>query len=122
MTPYFYTRKPVAKILGVTTRTVSRYIAEGSLRARRGPHGYVVTAGAVRDFLRRRGGTPLRAVLRVEGTRQRVLARQLGISEPEFSAIVRGRRVPDAELAARIASVCGVPMEQLFSDRDRGAA
>jgi plasmid maintenance system antidote protein VapI len=122
MDSHFHTRKPVAAILGVTERTVSQLIANGKLKAHRGPHGYVVTARSVRKFLRTRGDTPLRAVLRVEKIRLRVLARYLEITEAAASAIVRGVREPNDKTVERIAGFLGRSVDEIFPDRGRGAA
>ena len=62
------------------------------------------------------------AAIRAAGLNQRNPASQLTIGEPELSAVVRGRRVPNQELAEKIAWIVGVPVEQLFPDRDREAS
>jgi transcriptional regulator with XRE-family HTH domain len=42
------------------------------------------------------------------------IARELGVSESALSSYLSGARIPSREIALRIASQCGIPLENLL--------
>jgi len=58
------------------------------------------------------------AYLEATGTTQRELADQLGITQGALSMIKNGQRVPRPELALRIHSLTGVPLETLLTRQE----
>lgn len=122
MNSHFHTLKAVAAILGVTQRTVSRWIVEGRLKAHKSPHGYVVTARSVRRFLWQRRATPMRVVLRAEKLHLSDLAYVLQFSNAVTSALVRGVVILDLKTAEKISHLLGRPIEELFPELRKGAS
>ena len=62
--------------------------------------------------------TTVDAYLEGTGETQSALAERLGITQGALSMIKNGQRVPRPELALRIHSITGVPLETLLTRRD----
>jgi transcriptional regulator with XRE-family HTH domain len=52
----------------------------------------------------------------VDGRPYYVIAAEAGVNASDFSAIVHGRKIPSAQLRARIAAALGVAEDELFGD------
>ena len=58
------------------------------------------------------------AFFKETGLTQQWVARQVGISQPYLSNILRGRRTGPAKLLFKLSRVMGVPVEWFVADRN----
>lgn len=70
----------------------------------------------------RKSPTALRSAIFHSGRTQRDIAASLGLSEGDFSRIVREKAVPRVHLASRIARELNTTVEGLWPDETRAAA